>query len=359
MSSFLDQAQALLIGVGDYINPKISDLPATIRDVQSIASVLTDANCCGYSAGNVEILTSDKATASNIRSALKALASCDLDATIFVFFSGHGGRAFEHNTWTSYLCPHEIDPVDLPKTAISGSEFSALLSAIPARKLLVILDACHAAGAADLKAFDDTPMWKNGLSDEYYETLCQGSGRVIIASSKENQYSYVRSQNDLSLFTYHLCDALRGRAAVRGDGLIHVLDVFHYVNEAVQTDKSAQTPILKVKDLDLNFALALDCGGKSISGSTSSSPTAIAITSIREHIVKKPVLGAKAFSEFLTKRSEWAEMRNKVDLKRTDLEKIQEDLDLFGPDPAEKAARNRIIYFLLSLCLELERAEEM
>ena len=64
-------------------------------------------------------------------------------------------------------------------------------------------------------------------------------------------------QGDLSLFTHHLRDALGGKAAVRGDGLIHVLDVFHYVNEAVQADEHKQTPILKVKDLDLNFAIAV------------------------------------------------------------------------------------------------------
>lgn len=123
---------------------------------------------------------------------------------VFIYFSGYGGRAMENGAWCTYLCPQGADPDDLPHTAIPGHEFSALLAAIPARKLLVMLDACHAAGSAELKAADGTVVWKAGLPDDYYEALTQGSGRVVIASSKEDQFSYVRPQGDLSVFT-HTC----------------------------------------------------------------------------------------------------------------------------------------------------------
>ena len=32
------------------------------------------------------------------------------------------------------------------------------------------------------------------------------------------------------------------------------------------------------------------------------------------------------------------------------------DLDLFGPNPSDKAAKNRAVCFLLRVCLELEHA---
>jgi hypothetical protein len=250
----------------------------------------------------------------------------------------------------------------LAHTAISGEEFSSLLATIPAGKLLVMLDACHAAGSASLKAADGTLVWKDGLPDTYYEALSQGSGRVVIASSKEDQFSYVRPQGDLSLFTHHLREALGGKAAVRGDGLIHVLDVFHYVNEAVSRDEPKQVPILKVKDLDLNFPIALDRGGKVAGPAITVTP----IVSIREQIVRDPIGGAKALSDCLATRPEpalsaaegWAAKRNEVDLKRADLECIQHDLDLFGPNPSDQAAKNRAVYFLLHVCLELERPEQ-
>lgn len=50
-------------------------------------------------------------------------------------------------------------------------------------------------------------MWKAGLPETYYEALSPGSGRVVIASSKEEQFSYAHLQGELSLFTYHLREA--------------------------------------------------------------------------------------------------------------------------------------------------------
>jgi hypothetical protein len=37
-----------------------------------------------------------------------------------------------------------------------------------------------------------------------------------------------------------------------------------------------------------------------------------------------------------------------MDLKRA-------DLDLFGPNPSDHAVKNRAVYFLLRVCLELEQ----
>ena len=355
MPEFTATAHGLLVGVGDYIHSRFASLPATVRDAQAIAAVLTDPARCGYPSANVHVLTGEQATAANICTALKALAeSATPKSTVFVYFSGHGGRALENGAWRNYLCPREADPDDLAQTAVPGDEFSALLATVPAGRLLVMLDACHAGGSADLKVADGNMVWKASLSDAYYEALSQGSGRVVIASSKEDQFSYVRPQGDLSLFTYHLLQALRGKAAVRGDGLIHVLDVFHYVNEAVQADEPKQVPILKVKDLDLNFPIALDRGGKGVGPA----PAVTDIATIREQIVRDPIAGTKALSEYLTGRPEWAAKRNEVDLKRSELERIQHDLDLFGPSPGDQAAKNRTVYFLLRMCLELERPEQ-
>ncbi len=352
----LVDTHALLIGVGDYTHSGYANLPATVRDVQAVATVLTDANRCGYPSSNVQIITSEQATSPNIRTALQKLVQSTNDkTTVFIYFSGHGGRAMENGTWRTYLCPCEANPDDLVNTAIPGDEFSTLLTAIPAQKMLVMLDACHAGGSAELKATDGTTMWKSGLPDDYYESLSQGSGRVVIASSKADQYSYVRKQGDLSLFTWHLREALNGKAAIRGDGLIHVLDVFHYVNEAVQADETLQTPILKVKDLDLNFPIALDRGWEKGGGVT---PPQTEVTTIREQIVRDPLAGAKSLSKYLAIRPEYATKRNKVDLKRADLERIQHDLELFGPNDNDKAAKNRTVYFLLRVCFELEQSAQ-
>lgn len=351
--SQISNAYALVIGVGDYMHDRYSNLPATVRDAQTIAGVLTDPNRCGYPRDNVQIISGEQATVDGIRNALKTLSeSTNPQSNVFVYFSGHGGCALENGNWRAYICPREADPNKLIDSAISGDNFSTILKIIPARRMLIVLDACHASGSIDLKAVDGTTTWKAGLPENYYESLSQGSGRVVIASSKADQASFVRSQGDLSVFTWHFREALMGKAAVRGDGLIHVLDIFHYVNEMVQKERPDQTPILKVSDMDLNFAIALDRGGKGVGTATITSVSPI--TNIREQIVHDPVNGAKALSEFLKTRSEWAAKRNEVDLKRSDLERIQHELELFGPNDNDKAAKSRIVFFLLRICLEIE-----
>lgn len=356
VNASLNEFYALLVGVGNYEHQKFANLPATIRDAKSISALLANPDRCGYPPVQIQTITGPDAKADTIRRALQSLShSTNSQSTAIIYFSGHGGRSLENSRWRTYLCPREADPDDLPNTAISGDEFSAALAAIPARRVLVMLDACHAGGSAELKAADGTPKWKSGLPEDYYEALSQGGGRVVIASSKAEQYSRVRPQGDLSLFTYHLRDALKGKAAVRGDGLIHVLDVFHYVNEAVQADEPEQTPILKVNDLDLNFPIAV------APAEVSETPKALEITrevgDIREQIVRDPIAGAKVLSEYLEDHPDLAARRTEVDLKRSQLEDIQRDLELFGPDPGKKAEKNRTVFYLLRVCLELERSE--
>jgi len=158
-------------------------------------------------------------------------------------------------------------------------------------------------------------------------------------------------RGDLSLFTHYLIQALRGGAAVRGDGLIHVLDIFHYVNEGVQKEQPGQVPVLKVKDLDLNFPIALDRGGKSI-GLVHSPPT---VVSIREQIIHNPVDGARSLSELLKSKPDLAGKRDEVDLKRAELVRIQQERELFDSlSDNDKATRNRTVFFLLRVCHELE-----
>jgi uncharacterized caspase-like protein len=224
MTTITSGLHALLIGVGEYTHQRYADLPATANDVQTLKAILVDSHRCGYLNENVRVITGESATLCNIRSAFTDLSEiANSDSTVLLYFSGHGGRAWANGIWNTYLCPKDADPTDLSLTAMSGEEFSARMAAVPSKKLLAILDSCHSGASADFKSTDDATMWKTGLGDDYLGRLSHGAGRIVIASCKQDQFSYVRSEGDLSLFTWHLIEALKGAAAVRGDGVIHVL----------------------------------------------------------------------------------------------------------------------------------------
>lgn len=260
-SKIFPNAYALIVGVGSYV--QMPSLPETIYDAKAIAEILVDPLSCGYATSNVELLVGEKADANNFRYAIRNLQEkTNEDSTVFFFFSGHGGRATENGQHISYICLRDANPNNLAQTAISGRELSDSIQAISARRLLVVFDSCYAGGAATLKGKDASIVWKSGLPEAYYEQLSQGAGRVVIASSKEDQVSFIRRGDTLSLFTYYFREAMRGEAAVRNDGLIHVLDVFHYVSHGVSQDEPRQKPLLKVH-LENNFPIALAKGGNS------------------------------------------------------------------------------------------------
>lgn len=248
---------ALAIGVSQYQH--IQPLPR-VADAEDVAGVLRDPTACGYDPENVTLLQETEATCARIIDQLDQLARrAGPDATALVYFSGHGGRSPEGGD--SYLMP--IDGTwgtkeRLDATAISSQELSGKLGAIAARRLLVVLDCCHAAGLAHAK--DVSSEWVAGLPDDALGRLAAGRGRVVMAAAKGDGAAYVLGGARHGLFTEHLIAGLRG-AAGRADGFVRVLDLYDHVQRNVVARQPAQRPVLKT-ELEDNFAVALSQGGR-------------------------------------------------------------------------------------------------
>lgn len=269
MPSSFSHGHALLVGVANY--PHVRPLSEKVLDdARDLAALLRSPEHCGYPASQVEILLDGGAKASDIRAGLERLAqTARADDTVVVFFSGHGGRIESGPDAGTYLIPFDCESKRLKETAIRADEFTSLLARVKAGRLVVLLDACHSGGAGEVKALDPEGELKAGIDEKTYAQLAQGTGRVIMASSRSTEVSLVLPGMRNSLFTHHLLEALRGNAHSRGDGQILVLDVFHYVSDKVPAQAS-QHPIFKAHDLEKNFPLALDRGGKTVSPSPTS-----------------------------------------------------------------------------------------
>lgn len=251
---------ALLIAVAAY--PKVPPLPAVvINDAREMSAVLTSRAHCGYDPKNVSLLLDSQATLDAIRRELDALAGrAKPDETVMIFFSGHGARIGNSSNPESALIPVDCDPADISATVLSEVEFSSALARIKAERLVVLIDACHSGAAGSLKGTGDIPDF--GFNEKSLDRLAQGTGRVLIASSRASETSLVLEGASNSLFTEHLVGALRGGARTHGDGLIRVFEVFNHVAEKVRgAAPGRQHPIFKASDLEDNFPVALDRGG--------------------------------------------------------------------------------------------------
>lgn len=273
MSERFTHGYALLVGVGISAYPKWS-LEVTVRDMKAIQAILTDANLCAYPNDDehIRLLHDAGATASAISDGLiwlREQAVADPEATVVVYYSGHGW--IDSSTGRYYLIPHDIEPFDIAASALEAEVFAEAIRQIPARRLLVFVDSCRAEGMASAK---DEPATKipsgfgeAALPKDLTRDLKQGEGRAVFTSSRGTQRSWIRPDNSLSIYTYHLIEALQGAGNQPGDGTVHISNLMNHLGKAVPQSArklchAEQTPFFDTAAED--FPVALLRGGKGL-----------------------------------------------------------------------------------------------
>jgi hypothetical protein len=266
------QGHALLIGVGTHqYEPRI-DVPITVDDAQAVATVLQDANLCGYPAAQVKFIHDADATKKGILSELDELAKrVGENDTVFLFYAGHGALGEDSNY---YLVSHDAringDRV-VDGTGVSEAELLEKLRSLKARRALMIFNACFSGNISPTLALDDgTPSLATSNPDEttLSALLGTGSGRIIITACREDQKSYIGS-GALTIFTQTLVDGLRGKGVTNKRGFISVYDLYETLYDTVsttvkETKKKEQEPELTVNKGVGPLAVALYKGAKTL-----------------------------------------------------------------------------------------------
>jgi hypothetical protein len=256
---------ALVVGVSAY--QRIAPLPPA-RDADDVAAALRDPALCGYAGERVELRVDADATRAAVLDGLDRLAArAGPDASVFIYFSGHGGRVEDGPLADCYFMTVEASwrsPEELARTAISGRELSQRLRAIPAARVTVVLDCCRAGGLAEPKdaaPAPSGPALAPGLPPQALAALARGRGRAVLAASLADGFAYAATAGRRdSVFTHHLLEGLRGGAGGTG-GVIRVCDLFDYVQRHVAAEVPQQRPVFKA-ELEENYALALYRGGE-------------------------------------------------------------------------------------------------
>lgn len=251
---------AVVVGVSRY--ERLPILPET-KDAGDVAAVLRDPALCAYPPSQVEVLEEEAATRDAILEALERVAaSARTTSSVFVYFSGHGGRSTSGAGADCYLMPVDStwrSAEDLARTAISGNEVAAVLRRIVAGRVTVVLDCCRAAGIAEPKDAEASALDPR-MPAQALAALVQGRGRAVLAASTADGLAYAVPGRRNSLFTHHLLEGLRGAAGGTG-GVIRVCDVFDYVQRRIVADMPAQRPVFRA-ELEENYPLALHRGGQ-------------------------------------------------------------------------------------------------
>ncbi|MCK4315032.1 MAG: caspase family protein, partial [Anaerolineae bacterium] len=232
---------AVLVGVNEYEDSaNYGQLQVCVKDVEAIHKQLVAG---GFDPARIRLLTDQTGelpTKANILVALKAVADAtEPDDLLLFYYSGHGDEAGGE----SYLVARDGRRLVLGDTAVPLSRVREIVEGAPARAKIIVLDACHSG--ADIGGKGPKPM-SEAFIRRVFE---QAEGMAVLASCKQGQLSYEWRENERSIFTHFLLEALEGQADRDEKGFVTVQDTNRHVTNGVKLWASqrnlSQTPTLQ------------------------------------------------------------------------------------------------------------------
>lgn len=213
---------AIIIGIEKY-----RSAPPTQFAINDAKLVREYFRVMGIPDRNVEFLTDERATYSDIRKVLETKLPniVKADSRVIVYYAGHG--APNPTDGTAYLVPYDGDPAYLSDTSYPVERMYEKLSMLPAKEVLVVMDACFSGtggrsvlppGARSLVARPKTPT-HNRL--------------IILSSTQENQITTTLSEQQHGLFTYFFLRALQEKKK-------DVADIYQYLKPLVEDEAKRQ-----------------------------------------------------------------------------------------------------------------------
>jgi transposase-like protein len=213
--------RGIFVGVDRYASPDIGWLSCARRDAVALDALFRDT----LGEGGL-LLVDEAATTQNIQSALSDLTGCDPDDVVVLYFSGHGAPSH-------HLIGHDTDPYDLDRTGLALDDLTERFTAIPARRLLCILDCCFSGGMGAKVLMPDVRARGTLGSTEESLAKMSGQGRVVLTASSASQEAWENASLGHGFLTYHLIDALLGAGGAHEGSTLRLLGVLDHVTQAV------------------------------------------------------------------------------------------------------------------------------
>lgn len=224
--------RAVIVGISDYQNPKITDLLYADRDAVEFAKYLKSPAGGSIDSANIQLLTNSEATAGKFVAALYWLMeeSKKGDEAI-IYFSGHGD--VENVTMNQ---PGFLLCWDSPARVYMGGgtfglaylqEIISTLSISTQAKVLMIADACHAGKLAGSNV-NGSQATASNLSKQY-------ASEIIILSCQPDEFSLEGKNwgNGRGVFSYYLLAGIQGYADRNKDGNVTLQEIESYLDDKV------------------------------------------------------------------------------------------------------------------------------
>jgi len=270
------------VGISDYLNNDLN-LNYAVKDARDLGLTLGTLNS-RFRKVHLDTIFNQDAVPENIMELRDKLMETSVDDQVIMFLAGHGmlDQGFNFN-FATY-------DVDIQAEQINGLTFEhieGLLDSIPARRKLLLIDACH-SGEVDVDAIDNAALEylshqaKNqgtirrksfskirqnifkytkldyssfNLMNELFVNLGRGSGASIISAAAGDSYAFEAPRWNNGVFTYVLLHGLEsGKADEDENGTITVSELYHFVIPTVERlTNGEQTPTSRRINRELDF----------------------------------------------------------------------------------------------------------
>lgn len=203
----------LAVGINRYRNPRYNLNYGRADAAAFVDSIRAGADSI-FSEIVIDTLFDDRATAAGFREAMQRAAGDSRVEDVFVlYYAGHGTVEKDRDSSRFYLVPSDItqmsDSAQLSRLGISNSELFDLLGQIPARKKLMVIDACQSG--AMMQSFT-----RRGAAEERaIAQLARSSGIFVMSATDGDQFASEVAQLGHGVFTYALLQSIAGDSSGR------------------------------------------------------------------------------------------------------------------------------------------------
>ena len=212
------------IGIGiDHFKDSSNNLQWSVKDIRDEAKALKKkfGNGCVIT----DTLFNERVTTANVLALKEKLQQTTVNDKVIIAYSGHGLFSKDYDY---YLSTYDINFSRPQQGGLSYDELENLLDSIPARKKLMLLDACHSGevdkdelvriadnkdglakrGVRGLKIAYDTAGRKLGMKNSFelmqslFVNVGRNTGAVVISAAGGTQFAYEKGELGNGVFTH-------------------------------------------------------------------------------------------------------------------------------------------------------------
>jgi WD40 repeat protein len=222
------------IGIGiDRFADNQYNLQYSSKDIRDLSKKLKEK----YK-GNIIIdtLFNENVTAENVRALKQKLQQTSVNDKVIISYSGHGLLS---DSLDYYLSTYKINFKKPEENGLPYDELENLLDSIPARKKLMLIDACHSGevdkeeGIAQNRVADSLGLKKGIIIDQPEQTnhlglknsfelmqslfvnVGKSTGATIISAAAGNQFALERGDLKNGVFTFSLLEVMNKYSTIK------------------------------------------------------------------------------------------------------------------------------------------------